>query len=71
LPEKDDCSRTKGVWEDQAMNVFNDTRSTLEKHMPLLLGLLIGFLAGKALKRTFWSLFGMYWALRASGVHLF
>jgi hypothetical protein len=53
------------------MNVLNDTRSTLEKHMPLLLGLLLGFLAGKALQRTFWSLFGMYWALRASGVHLF
>jgi hypothetical protein len=53
------------------MNVMNDTRSTLEKYMPLLAGLLVAFLAGKALKRTFWTLFGMYWALRGSGIHLF
>ena len=53
------------------MNVVNDTRSTLEKHAPLLIGLLIAFLAGKALKRTFWTLFAMYWAVHASGMHLF
>jgi hypothetical protein len=53
------------------MNVINDTRSTLEKHLPLLLGLLIGFLAIKSLKRAFWTLFGMYWALHAVGMHLF
>jgi hypothetical protein len=53
------------------MNVVNDTRSTLEKHAPLLIGLLIAFLAGKALKRTFWTLFVMYWAVHASGMHLF
>jgi hypothetical protein len=28
-------------------------------------------LAGKALKKLFWTAFGMYWALRASGIHLF
>jgi hypothetical protein len=59
------------VREDFTMNVVNDTRSTLEKYMPLLIGLLVAFLAGKALKRSFWSLFGMYWALRAAGIHLF
>jgi hypothetical protein len=53
------------------MNAVNDTRSTLEKYMPLLIGLLVAFLAGKALKRTFWTLFGMYWALHATGIHLF
>ncbi|MFZ0869175.1 MAG: hypothetical protein WAM90_00475 [Rhodanobacter sp.] len=53
------------------MNVVNDTRSTLEKHMPLLLGLLVALLAGKALKKMFWTAFGMYWALRASGLHPF
>jgi len=51
------------------MNIVNDTRSTLEKHMPLLLGLLVALLAGRALKKTFWTAFGMYWALRASGIH--
>jgi hypothetical protein len=53
------------------MNVVNDTRSTLEKYMPLLVGLLVAFLAGKALKRSFWTLIGMYWALRATGLHIF
>ena len=53
------------------MNVVNDTRSTLEKHMPLLLGLLVALLAGKALKKMFWTAFGMYWSLRASGLHPF
>jgi hypothetical protein len=53
------------------MNVANDTRSTLEKYLPLLVGLLVAFLAGKALKRAFWTLFGMYWALHASGIHFF
>ncbi len=51
------------------MNIINDTRSTLEKHMPLLLGLLVALLAGRALKKMFWTAFVMYWALRASGVH--
>jgi hypothetical protein len=64
-------SSTKGVREDQAMNVVNDSHSTLEKYLPLLVGLLVAFLAGKALKRTFWTLFGVYWALRGSGIHLF
>jgi hypothetical protein len=53
------------------MNVANDTRSTLDKYMPLLIGLLAAFLAGKALKRIFWSLFAMYWAMHATGMHLF
>jgi hypothetical protein len=51
------------------MNIINDTRSTLEKHMPLLLGLLAALFAGRALKSLFWTAFGMYWALRATGVH--
>jgi hypothetical protein len=59
------------VREDHAMNIMNDTRSILEKHFPLLLGLLVAFLAVRSLKRTFWTLFGMYWAMRASGMHLF
>jgi hypothetical protein len=53
------------------MNVVNDPRSTLERHLPLLLGLLAMLLAGRALKKMFWTAFGMYWALRASGIHLF
>jgi hypothetical protein len=53
------------------MNVVNDTRSSLEKYMPLLIGLLAAFLAGNALKRMFWTVFAMYWAIHASGMHLF
>lgn len=52
-------------------NNINGNRSVLEKYMPLLIGLLAAFLAGKALKKMFWTAFGMYWALRASGIHLF
>ncbi|GLQ96629.1 hypothetical protein [Dyella mobilis] len=51
------------------MNAVNDTRSTFEKYLPLLAGVLIAFLAGKALKRIFWTLFAMYWAVHASGMH--
>jgi hypothetical protein len=53
------------------MNTVNATRGTLEKYLPWLLGLLAAFLAGKALKKMFWTAFGMYWALRASGIHPF
>jgi hypothetical protein len=53
------------------MNTVNDLRNALEKHQPLLLGLLLAFLAGKALKKMFWTAFGIYWALRASGIQLF
>jgi hypothetical protein len=53
------------------MNAANGNRSTLEKYMPLLVGLLVAFLAGKAFKRMFWTAFGMYWALHATGIHLF
>ena len=52
------------------MNIIDNMRSTLEKHMPLLLGLLVALLAARALKKMFWTAFGMYWALRASGIHL-
>jgi len=50
---------------------INGNHSTLEKYMPLLIGLLVAFLAGKALKKMFWTAFGMYWALRATGLHIF
>ncbi|GGA44035.1 hypothetical protein [Dyella nitratireducens] len=53
------------------MNTINDTRSTLDKYMPWLLALLAAFLAGKALKRMFWTVFGMYWMLHASGIRIF
>lgn len=49
--------------------IVNDARSTLEKHLPLLLGLLVALLAGRMLKKMFWTLFGMYWALKATGIH--
>ena len=53
------------------MSMINDTRSTLEKNMPLILGLLAALLAGKALKKMFWSIFAMYMALHYSGIHPF
>lgn len=53
------------------MNTINDSRSLLDRHLPLLVGLLVALLAGKALKKMLWTAFGMYWALRASGIHPF
>lgn len=35
------------------MNTINNARSTLDKYMPLLVGLLAAWLAGKALQRAF------------------
>ena len=53
------------------MNTINDTRSTFDKYMPWLIGLLAAFLAGKALQRMFWTAFAMYWAFHATGIHIF
>jgi len=53
------------------MNTVNPNRGTLERYLPLLIGLLAALLAGKALRKMFWTAFGMYWALRASGIHPF
>ena len=53
------------------MNVVNDTRGTLERHLPLLLGLLLALLAGRVLKKLFWTAFGIYMALHYSGIHPF
>jgi hypothetical protein len=60
-----------GLRRSKLMNVVNDTRSTLEKYLPLIVGLLMALLAGKALKKMFWTLFGMYMALHYSGIHFF
>jgi hypothetical protein len=51
------------------MNATGHARSTFEKYLPLIAAALAVLLAGKALKRMFWTAFGMYWALRASGIH--
>ncbi|BDU21089.1 hypothetical protein [Dyella sp. GSA-30] len=51
------------------MQTVNDTRSTFDKYLPLLLGVLAALLAGRMLKKMFWTAFGMYWALRATGIH--
>lgn len=53
------------------MNTTRDTRGTLDRYLPLLLGLLAALLAGKVLKKMVWSLFAMYMALHYSGIHPF
>ena len=58
-----------GVRGETIMQTVNDTRSTFDKYLPLLLGLLAALLAGRALRKMFWTAFGMYWALRATGIH--
>src|SRR6185437_12306170 len=66
------CTPPSIRWsEGSAMNTVNDLRSTLEKHAPLLLGLLVVLLSARALKKMFWTVFGMYMALHYSGIHPF
>ncbi|WP_395681107.1 hypothetical protein [Dokdonella sp.] len=49
-------------------NLSAGQRETLEKYLPLLLIVAVGWLAARGLRKSFWSLFGMFWALRASGL---
>src|SRR6185437_2095945 len=66
------CMRSSIRWfEEGAMNTVDDLRGTLEKHVPLLLGLLVLLLSARALKKMFWTVFGMYMALHYSGIHPF
>lgn len=53
------------------MDTVDDLRGTLEKHAPLLLGLLVVLWSARALKKTFWTLFGVYMALHYSHIHPF
>ncbi len=47
-------------------------RETLEKYLPVVLAIGVAWLAARGLKKSLWSLFGMYWAFRFSGIgHLF
>jgi hypothetical protein len=52
----------------QIANLSASQRQTLETYIPLLIADGIGWLAERGLKKTFWSLFGMFWALRFSGL---
>ena len=53
------------------MHTVDDLRGTLERHAPLVAGLLVLLLSARALKKMFWTLFGMYMALHYSGIHPF
>lgn len=50
------------------MTIDTPTRNLLEKYAPWLLVLLTVLLARRVLRSTFWSLFGMYWVLQATGM---
>jgi len=52
----------------QIPDLSTSQRETLEKYLPLLLAVGIAWLAALGLRKTFWSLFGMFWALRFSGL---
>lgn len=47
-------------------------RETLEKYLPIVLAVGVAWLAARGLKKSLWSLFGLYWAFRFSGIaHVF
>jgi len=52
----------------QIPDLSSNQRELLEKYLPLLLAIGVGWLAARGLKKTFWSLFGMFWAVRFSGL---
>jgi hypothetical protein len=49
-------------------DLSNNQRELLEKYLPLLIALGVGWLAARGIKKTFWTLFGMFWAVRFSGL---
>lgn len=46
-------------------------RGLLDKYLPWIIVAVLVWLAGKSFSKLFWSGFGMYWALRGSGIRLF
>jgi hypothetical protein len=44
------------------MNLSTEHRETLGRWMPLVLAVLAGWLLWRALKRSFWTAFGLAWA---------
>ena len=39
-------------------------RSTLERYLPLLLAIGVAWLLARGLRNSFWTLFGLFWAVR-------
>lgn len=52
----------------QIPDLSSNQRELLEKYLPLLLAIGVGWLAARGIKKTLWSLFGMFWAVRFSGL---
>jgi len=52
----------------QVPNLSAAQRETVEKYLPLLLAVGVGWLVARGLKKSLWSLFGMFLALRFSGL---
>jgi len=44
------------------------SRETLERYLPVLFAIAVAWLFARGLKKLFWTAFGMYWALHASGL---
>lgn len=55
----------------QLPNLSTPTRETLEKYIPVLLAIGVSWLLARGLKKVFWTAFGMYWAIHASGMSHF
>ena len=49
--------------------IHSNTRSTFDKYLPLMLGLLAAWMTGRALKKMFWTAVSMFWVVRAMGIH--
>ena len=52
----------------QSPDLSSNQRELLDKYLPLLIAIGVGWLAARGIKKTLWSLFGMFWAVRFSGL---
>lgn len=52
----------------QSPDLSSNQRELLDKYLPLLIAIGVGWLAARGIRKTLWSLFGMFWAVRFSGL---
>lgn len=56
---------------DSIASIHPQLRGLLDKYLPWVIVALLLWFASKSFTKLFWTGFGMYWALRGSGIRLF
>jgi hypothetical protein len=60
------CTGIDPMRMENAMNAgtLHAPRSDWSRYVPMLVALAVVWLCARGLKKSFWTLFGMYWAVR-------